>query len=127
MHPWTPVETFEKTIANYFGSSYAVAVDSCTHAVELCLRYKDIQKASCPSQTYISIPFTFMKLGITWNFDEYNWQDYYQIGDSNIYDAAVLWRQNSYIPNSLMCLSFQNKKHFINENYHVTNRSHLRR
>jgi dTDP-4-amino-4,6-dideoxygalactose transaminase len=40
-----------------------------------------------------------------------NWEEYYYIGNTNIIDAAVLWRQNSYIPNTFMCLSFQFKKH----------------
>lgn len=111
MHPWTPVEKFEKSIADYFGSPYAVSIDCCTHAIELCLRYKNIQETSCPSHTYISIPFTFIKLGIKWSFVDINWQDFYQLGDSNIIDAAVLWRENSYITGSLMCLSFQNRKH----------------
>ena len=28
-----------------------------------------------------------------------------------IYDAAVLWKKDSYIPGSFMCLSFQFQKH----------------
>ena len=35
---------FEKEIANFFGSPYAVAVDCCTHAIELCLVYKKLKK-----------------------------------------------------------------------------------
>jgi dTDP-4-amino-4,6-dideoxygalactose transaminase len=40
-----------------------------------------------------------------------NWEDYYYIGNTNIIDAAVLWRETSYISGTLMCLSFQFKKH----------------
>ena len=37
------VKEFEVLIANYYGAKYAVAVDCCTHAIELCLRvYKPI-------------------------------------------------------------------------------------
>ena len=113
MNPWSTVETFENLIANYFGSKYAVTVDCCTHAVELCLRLQqeNIKSVTCPSQTYISIPFTFEKLNLQWNFVDIQWQSYYQIGNTNIYDAAVLWQENSYIPGSMMCLSFQFKKH----------------
>ena len=32
------VSEFEKKVADFFGSSYAIAVDSCTHGIELCLR-----------------------------------------------------------------------------------------
>jgi dTDP-4-amino-4,6-dideoxygalactose transaminase len=105
------VEQFEKEISNFFGSPYAVATDCCTHAIELCLRYTKSNNVYCPTNTYISIPFTFKKLNLTWNFKDIEWQDYYFIGNTNIIDAAVLWEQNSYIPNTLMCLSFQFKKH----------------
>ena len=33
------VTEFEKKISEFFGSPYAIAVDSCTHGIELCLRY----------------------------------------------------------------------------------------
>ena len=33
------------------------------------------------------------------------------MGGTNIIDAAVLWKSNSYIPNTFMCLSFQFQKH----------------
>ena len=52
------VEQFEQRIAEFYGAPYAVAVDCCTHAVELCLRYKKIQKTSVPKHTYLSIPMT---------------------------------------------------------------------
>jgi dTDP-4-amino-4,6-dideoxygalactose transaminase len=105
------VEQFEKEISNFFGSPYAVATDCCTHAIELCLRYKSFDNVCCPANTYISVPFTFEKLNLTWNFKDVAWQDYYTIDNTNIIDAAVLWKKNSYIPDTLMCLSFQFKKH----------------
>ena len=37
---------FEKKIAKFFGSKYAVATDSCTHAIELCLRLKKTKKTN---------------------------------------------------------------------------------
>lgn len=105
------VDQFEEEIAKYFGSKYAVAVDCCTHAIELCLRNENIKQTTCPSRTYISIPFTLEKLGIVWNFRNEEWNDYYFLGGTNIIDAAVLWKKNSYIPGTLMCLSFQYRKH----------------
>ena len=35
------IADFEKEIASFFGSPHAVAVDCCTHGLELCLR-KDL-------------------------------------------------------------------------------------
>ena len=105
------VEQFEQKIAEFYGAPYAVAVDCCTHAVELCLRYKNVQKTSVPKHTYLSIPMTLEKLGLTWKFNDEEWIDYYKLEDTNIIDAAVLWKPSSYIPKTLMCLSFQYKKH----------------
>ena len=105
------VEQFEQEIAEFFGAPYAVAVDSCTHGIELALRLTDADNVSCPAHTYISIPFTFEKLGLTWFFDNYVWSGYYRIGNTNIIDAATYWRRNGYVPGSYMCLSFQFKKH----------------
>ena len=105
------VEEFENKVAQYFGAPYGVAVDCCTHAIELCLRMKKIQYYTVPKRTYISVPFIAKKLNITFDWQDENWQDYYYLGGTNIIDAAVLWQQNSYLPKTFMCLSFQYKKH----------------
>jgi dTDP-4-amino-4,6-dideoxygalactose transaminase len=106
------VEKFEKLIAQFYGAPYAVAVDCCTHAIELCLRMEnDLVLSNCPKQTYLSIPMTFRKLGIPWQFTDEQWEDYYYIGHTNIIDAAVYWKRNGYVPGTKMCLSFQFKKH----------------
>lgn len=105
------VVEFEKIIADYYGSKFALAVDCCTHAIELCLRYLQPKKVSCPRHTYLSVPMTFIKLDIPFEWTDEEWTDYYTIGNTNIVDAAVYWKENSYIKDSLMCLSFQFKKH----------------
>lgn len=107
----THVEQFENLIKNYFGSPYAIAVDCCTHAIELCLRVTKPKKVSCPKKTYLSVPMTFSKLNIPWTWTDALWKDYYFIANTNIIDAAVFWKENGYIKNTLMCLSFQFKKH----------------
>jgi dTDP-4-amino-4,6-dideoxygalactose transaminase len=101
---------FEKRIAEYFGSPYVISTDSCTHAIELCLRYENPETVSIPQHTYISIPFTLIKCGIDFSWQENYWQDYYNISNTNIIDGAVYWKIQGYIPGSLLCLSFQHKK-----------------
>ena len=105
------VKEFEKQVADFFGSPYAVAVDSCTHGIELCLRLENSNNITIPTRTYISIPFLAKKLNLKWEWREEEWQDYYFLGNTNIVDAAVLWEKNSYIPKTFMCLSFQYRKH----------------
>ena len=107
------VEKFEKTIARFFNAQYAVATDSCTHAIELSLRLLDLGHVTvkCPTKTYISVPATLEKLGLSWEFNDTNWSEYYYLEGTPVIDAAVYWKVNGYVPGSLMCLSFQQKKH----------------
>jgi dTDP-4-amino-4,6-dideoxygalactose transaminase len=105
------IKDFENKIADFFGAPYAIAVDCCTHGIELCLRDQEVKSISVPKRTYISVPFLAKKLGIELQWRDEAWQDYYFIGDTNIIDAAVLWEKDSYIPNTFMCLSFQFRKH----------------
>jgi dTDP-4-amino-4,6-dideoxygalactose transaminase len=104
------VKEFEDEVAQFFGAPYGVAVDSCTHGIELSLRHLNVKSISVPKHTYISIPFLSNKLniGLVWRDEE--WKDYYYLSHSVI-DAAVLWKPNSYIPDTLMSISFQYQKH----------------
>tara|TARA_B100000886_G_scaffold20126_1_gene12917 strand:+ start:3542 stop:4132 length:591 start_codon:yes stop_codon:yes gene_type:complete len=105
------IKIFEQQIADFFGSPYAVAVDCCTHGIELCLREQNISMFTVPKRTYISVPFLAHKLNIAFNWRNEDWKDYYYLGGTNIIDAAVLWKENSYISGTFMCLSFQYRKH----------------
>ena len=105
------VTKFEEEIAKFFGSPYAVAVDCCTHAIELCLRQQKVKKIIVPKRTYLSVPMLAEKINIELEWKDENWKDYYYLGDTNIIDAAVLWKEKSYIPGTFMCVSFQFRKH----------------
>ena len=105
------VGKFESAIAEFYNAPYAVATDCCTHAIELCLRHTKADDIVIPCRTYISVPFTAEKLGLRWSFDDWKWENYYNIGNTYIIDAAVHWQENGYVPGSLMCLSFQFQKH----------------
>lgn len=104
------ISHFENKLAEFYGSPYAVAVDCCTHGVELSLRYTNAKSITVPKHTYLSIPFLAEKLGIELLWKEDNWRDYYYLTE-NVIDAAVLWKKNSYIPGTFMSVSFQFRKH----------------
>ncbi len=104
------VKTFENEIAKFFGAPFAIAVDSCTHGVELCLRYDPVYSIDVPKRTYLSIPFLAKKLNLRLNWKDENWENYYYL-TPNIIDAAVLWKPNSYIKGTFMNISFQYRKH----------------
>jgi dTDP-4-amino-4,6-dideoxygalactose transaminase len=106
------IKEFENNIAQFFGAPYAVAVDCCTHGVELCLRYDAVTSIHIPKRTYISIPFLAKKLNLELHWKDEDWTDYYYLGENTrVIDAAVLWKKNSYIQHTFMCLSFQFQKH----------------
>ena len=104
------IKQFEDKIAEFFNSPYAISVDSCTHGVELCLRYTNAKQISVPYHTYLSIPFLADKLQISraWRYEQ--WADYYYLTD-RVIDAAVHWQHNGYIPGTFMSISFQYRKH----------------
>lgn len=104
------IKTFENEVAKFYNAPYAIATDSCTHGVELCLRYFGAKEINVPKRTYLSIPFLAHKLNIKLNWKDENWTDYYYLTD-NIIDAAVLWKKNGYIPGTFMSVSFQYQKH----------------
>jgi dTDP-4-amino-4,6-dideoxygalactose transaminase len=104
------IKEFEKLIANYYNARFAVATDCCTHAIELCLRLKNPKSATCPTHTYVSVPMTLRKLDIPCVWTDFQWQDFYYL-TPNIIDAAVYWQQDGYKQSTLMCLSFQYRKH----------------
>ena len=71
------VASFENKVAEFFNAPFAIAVDSCTHGVELCLRLTQSQEISVPKRTYLSIPFLAEKLKIKRTWREENLKDYY--------------------------------------------------
>jgi dTDP-4-amino-4,6-dideoxygalactose transaminase len=110
---WEIVDLFERKVADFFGAPYAIATDCCTHAIELSLRILNQPNVQLdiPLHTYISIPMVMKKIQQPWRFVDLPWQDQYTLSPLPVIDAARVWQQNSYVPGSLTCLSFQFKKH----------------
>lgn len=112
-HTWQVVDLFEKKVAEFFGAPYAIATDCCTHALELSLRLLDqpTTAVQVPLHTYMSVPMMLEKIRQPWQFVNKPWQDQYYLDPLPVIDSARVWKQNSYVPDTLMCLSFQFKKH----------------
>ena len=110
-NPFELIKIFEEKISKYTGAPYVTVTDCCTHAVEICLRYID-PKVVCriPKYNYISIPMTFHKLGIPFEYTDEVWTGYYKIDPLNIIDMAPRFTKNCYVPGHHCCLSFGNKK-----------------
>ena len=109
---WEIVDIFEKKMAEYAGSKYAVSVDNCTDALFLCLKYLKAEgEVILPSRTWISVPCTVIHAGCKVKFEEYKWSGAYQLKPYPIYDGAVRMKRGMYKPNTYHCLSFHIRKH----------------
>jgi dTDP-4-amino-4,6-dideoxygalactose transaminase len=104
---------FEEEVANYTGAPYAVAVDSCTSALQLCCMYYAVCTVIIPSKTYLSVPLAIMHAGGEVSFDtsKNDWKGAYQLEPYPIVDAAKRFTSGMYEPMTAMCLSFHIKKH----------------
>ena len=110
--PWDVVDLFEKKMAEYGGSKYAVAIDNCTDALFLCLKYLKAEgEIILPKRTYVSVPCTVIHAGCQVKFEDIDWSGEYQLSPYPVYDAATRMRKGMYVPDSFYCLSFHRRKH----------------
>jgi len=109
--PWDVVDAFEKMVAQYAGSKYAISVDNCTDAVFLCLKYLNASgKITIPSRCYVSIPQAIIHAGCELEFEDIEWSGVYQLKPFPIIDGATRFTKGMYVPGTYQCLSFHIKK-----------------
>tara|TARA_R100000664_G_scaffold4408_1_gene8992 strand:+ start:9364 stop:10032 length:669 start_codon:yes stop_codon:yes gene_type:complete len=109
--PWDIVDSFEKMVAEYAGSKYAVSVDNCTDGIFLCLKYlKATGKITIPSKCYVSVPQAILHAGCDLEFEDLEWSGTYQLKPYPIIDGATRFTKGMYIPGTYQCLSFHIKK-----------------
>jgi dTDP-4-amino-4,6-dideoxygalactose transaminase len=104
--PFLKIKEFEEALSQLTGAPYVVMTDSCTHAIELCLRFDHVKRCSIPARTYLSIPMTLCKLDIEYDYQDHDWLGEYHITGTRIWDSARLLKQGMYRPGMLQCLSF---------------------
>lgn len=116
-------ENFEKAISSYTKAPYVIALDNMSNALFLCLYYeKNISKIdtthiTIPTRTYPSVPCEIIHAGFKINFDKSNntntLKGAYQLKPSKVFDSALRFTYDMYIPNTHMCISFTGPyKHF---------------
>lgn len=108
--PRDAVAIFERKVAEFAGSQYAVAIDCCSHGLFLSLKYLRAQGTiKIPSRTYASVPMQIMHAGCDVEFDNREWSGVYQLEPYPVYDGAVRWCRGMY-QGGLQTVSFQIKK-----------------
>lgn len=111
------MEDFERAIAEYAGSRYAVAVDSCTNALYLCFvraRHSSNGFIWLPRYTYVGVARAALRADLTPKFSEVDWVGEYHIGvgTHDITDAARWLRRGMHSPCAwATCVSFHAHKH----------------
>jgi len=110
---WDAVALFEEAIAEYTGSKFAIAVDNCTDALFLCLKYLKCGPTdiiTIPKRTYCSIPMLIHHTGCHYKFEDTKWSGSYQLHPFPVYDSALRLTKGMYEKNTFQCLSFHRKK-----------------
>ena len=116
-------ETFEQQLADYTGAKYAVTVDNMSNGLFLALYYENHVKNSiknktvtCPSRTYPSVPCEIIHAGLKIQWKPVSGETLtgaYQLEGSNVWDAALSFTADMFVPGSHMCVSFTGPyKHF---------------
>jgi len=107
---------FEKSLCDYTGAPYAVALDNMSNALFLALYYeKNISKTlesdtiRIPSRTYPSVPCEIIHAGLKVDFYPIKGKTIkgaYKLEGSNVIDSALWFSADMYTPKTHMCLSF---------------------
>lgn len=130
-NPYLIVDEFERRIAKWAGSKYAVAVESGTAAIFLSIQYRihcddsslvgrgkigavdtvELHpEISIPKHTYPSVPCSIINSGLTVKFINKKWKGVYELKPLGIIDGALRFQKDMY-KGGLHCLSFHIKKH----------------
>lgn len=111
-------EEFEKMLCDYTGAPYCVTVDNQSNALFLALMYENVKgmEITIPSRTYPSVPCEIIHAGAKVKFKQVKGKTIkgaYNLEPTNVWDSALRFTSNMYIPGQHMCISFTGPyKHF---------------
>lgn len=121
-------QDFEKELAKYTGAPYVICVDNQSNGLFLALYYwLNVKKGKgniftapltieVPKRTYPSVPCEVIHAGAKVRFTDVVGETIkgaYQLAPTNVWDSALRFTADMYIPDSMMCISFTGAyKHF---------------
>lgn len=109
MRSFGVVDAFEKAVAEFAGSKYAIAVNTGTSALFLSLVYRKPGVVTLPARTFVSVPMAVIQAGGSVKFEDYDWRGTYTLEPLDIIDGALRFRKGMY-QGGLHCLSFHARK-----------------
>ena len=104
-------EDFEKALSDYTKAPYAIAVDNQSNALFLALYYEKVcgKEIIIPSRTYPSVPCEIIHAGGKVLFKPVEGKTLkgaYQLSPTKVWDSALRFTCDMYLPQTHMCLSF---------------------
>jgi len=111
-------EEFEHQLSEYTGAPYVVTVDNMSNALFLALTFENVQgkEITIPARTYPSVPCEIIHAGGKVKFKPVvgkTLKGAYCLEPTNVWDSALRFTSNMYIPGTHMCISFTGPyKHF---------------
>jgi dTDP-4-amino-4,6-dideoxygalactose transaminase len=111
-------QDFEKALSDYTGAPYVVTVDNQSNALFLALMYEKVsgQEITIPARTYPSVPCEIIHAGAKVKFKPVKGKTLkgaYQLEPTNVWDSALRFTADMYMPGTHMCVSFTGPyKHF---------------
>jgi len=116
-------EDFEKALSDYTGAPYVICLDNQSNGLFLSLYYEHYvcktltsDTITIPSRTYPSVPCEIIHAGLKVQFEKVKGKTLkgaYNLKGSRVWDSALRFTSDMYIPNTFMCVSFTGPyKHF---------------
>jgi dTDP-4-amino-4,6-dideoxygalactose transaminase len=101
---------FEAKVAEYTGAPYCVTFDNQSNALYSALMFESVKgkQIGCPKHTYPSVPMMIRWAGadLVWRDNDEYLKGAYPLDGSRVWDSALRFTCDMYIPGTLMCLSF---------------------
>ena len=109
-------EDFEKALSDYTGAPYVICLDNQSNGLFLSLYYEHYVSKTLtsetiliPSRTYPSVPCEIIHAGLKVEFENTKGKTLkgaYNLKGSRVWDSALRFTADMYIPNTFMCISF---------------------
>lgn len=113
VNPYQVTRDFEAALCAYSGAPFAVALNSCSAALLLCVDYLYPQHGGVivlPRRTYVSVPMSVIRGGASVAWSDESWSGSYQLKPYPIWDSARRFTSGMYVAGQFQCVSFAASK-----------------
>mgnify|MGYP001284154879 CR=1 FL=1 len=115
INPYQVTKDFEVSLSKYTGAPFVITTDNMSNGLFLVLKYLGIEgeEITIPSRTYMSVPCAIAHAGGKIKFDNNHpsmngkkLKGQYKLDPFPVWDSALHFTKDMYIPKQFMCLSF---------------------